>query len=153
MWSSSRNLFLIRIFHESITVVEQSFKEILDLYILKDILQSDWFISFTNSRNSIWTVGMWHINPVIQQQGLVPDPEFFLIWDVGLLIISGNVSIIHHACHPQNWFIYYVNYFHTFKLSLGLLTYKPSEGEARTRSGSGFSPDPGQLSANHFWEC
>ena len=36
-----QKLSLIWIFHESITVVGQSFKKILDLYILKDILQSD----------------------------------------------------------------------------------------------------------------
>ena len=91
MWSSSRNLSLIRMFHESVTVVRQSLRKLLDLYVLKDILQSDWFISLTKSRNSTWTVGIWHINPVIQQQGLVLDPKLFRIRDAGLLFISGNV--------------------------------------------------------------
>ena len=160
MWSSSRNLSLIRMFHESVTVVRQSFRKLLDLYVLKDILQSDWFISLTKSRNSTWTVGIWHINLVIQQQGLVLDPKFFRIRDAGLLFISGNVSFVHlfHILgyaytNPQNLMIYYINYFHKFNWNIWLLTYKPSEGHARSPSGSELSPDPGQLSANHFREC
>ena len=149
----SRNLPRILMFHESVAVVRQSFRKILDPYILKDILKSDWFISLTNSRNSISTVGIWHINPVIQQQGLILDPEFFRIRDVGLLFISGNVSFIHLVWYPQNLLIYYINYFHKFNWNIRLLTNRPGEGEARTLSGSGFSPDPGQLSANHFREC
>ena len=125
-WSSSRNLSLIRMFHESATVVWQSFRIILDPYILKDILQSDWFIALSNSRNSISTVGIWHINPVIQQQGLSLDPEFFRIQDVGLLFIPGNVSFVHFVWYPQNLLIYYINYFHKLNWNIRLLTYKPS---------------------------
>ena len=51
------------------------------------------------------------------------------------------------------WFIYLNRYFHKFKLNIQLLTYKPSERETRTRSGSGFSPDTGHWSVNHFREC
>ena len=186
-----------------------SFKDILDIYILKDIPQSDWFISLTNSTNSISTVVNWHRNQARQQQGLVPDPDLLLIRGVGLLIISWNVSFIHHVWYPQNWLICCINYFHkfnlnirlltyepskekqglfpdpdflriqesgmitilrpvrdvglwysqicliyinkyfnTFKLYILLLTYKPSEGKTRTRSGSGFSPDTG-----HCFSC
>ena len=150
MWSSSRNLSLIRMFHESVTVVRQSFRKLLDLCVLKDILQSD---SLTNSRNSTWTVGIWHINPVIRQLGLVLDPKFFRIRNAGPLFISGNVSFLHLVWYPQNVLIYFINYFHKFNWYIWVLTYQPSEGEARTPSGSGSSPDPGQLSANHFREC
>ena len=136
LWSNSTNLSLIRIFRESVIVVVQSYKDILDLHTWTDIPQSDWFISLTSSTNSIWTVVKWHINRARQQQGLVPDPDSLRIRGVGALLISGNVTFIHHVRHPQNFFIYYINYFHKFNLNIRLLTYKPREAETRTL------PDP-----------
>jgi len=137
MWSSSRNLSLIRMFDESVTIERQSFRKILDLYVLKDILQSYWFISLTNSRNSTWTVGIWHINPVIQQQGLILDPECIRIRDAGLLFISGNVSFIHLVWYPQNWLIYYINYFHKFNWNIQLLIYN----QVKQKQGLVLDPD------------
>ena len=171
------------------------------------------FIDLITSTNSIWTFGFWHIDRARQQQGLVLDPVL-RIWDVGLLIISGNVSFyimydipkISYWLHllPQIqfehsvfdvwtkrgknkdsfrsrssldpgywsgnhftsytwrrpiiftewfWFIYLNRYFHKFKLNIQLLTYKLSERETRTPPGSGFSPDTGQWSVNHFRDC
>ena len=52
------------------------------------------------------------------------------------------------------FFCYYViNYFDKFNLNTRHLTHEACEAATWTRSGSGFSLDPGQLCDNHWMEC
>ena len=52
-----------------------------------------------------------------QQQGLVPDPGFFRIWNSCLVTIVGNVSPIHDVQYLQIWLICRINYLHKFQLN------------------------------------
>ena len=76
------------------------------------------FINVNTSINSVWTFGFWHINRVKQHQVLVPDPDFFWIWDSCLLIILGNVTHLHNVSYPQIWLIYLINYVNKFNLNI-----------------------------------
>ena len=62
-------------------------------------------------------------------------------------------STIHVAWYLQILVFYAINYFHTFNLNIRHLTHEAREAATWTRSGSGFSPDPGQLCDNHWREC
>ena len=124
LWLGNTYSFLIHIFHGSVTVVRQSFHGILVLYIMHDISKVYCFISLTTYWDSIWTFDFWCINHARQQQGLLSDLDFLWIRDIGLLIISGHASPLHHVRFFQTWLIYPITYCHEFNLNICFLTYK-----------------------------
>ena len=87
-----------------------------------------------------------------KKQGLFPDPDFLRIQESGMITILRPVRDV-GLWFSQIWLIYLNKYFHKFKLNIRLLTYKPSEGKTRTRSGCGISLDTGHWSVNRFREC
>ena len=85
------------IFSRSGTLVCWSVNKVSVEFIMKNIPNSYCFCSWSASTNSIGTFGFWYINQAKKPKGLVLDPDFLRIRDISLLLISGNVSPIHHV--------------------------------------------------------
>ena len=51
-------------------------------------------------------------------QVLVPDPDFFRIWDSCLLSILMNVAHLHDVSYSQISLIYLINYLNKFNLNI-----------------------------------
>ena len=88
----------------------------LALSIMYDIPKIDWFIALTTSINSIWTLGIWHMNQAKEKQGLFPDPDFLRIQESGMITILRPVRDV-GLWYSQICLIYLNKYFSTFKLT------------------------------------
>ena len=80
--------------------------------------------------------------------------DTFLIWifwvsSTQLKITQGKYTLIHHVGYSLNWLRFLINYSHKLNLNIRDLTHEACEEATWTRSGSGFSPDLGQLCDNH----